>query len=90
MGTLLRLGLLAGIGGALYNHFRNKGQTGSGGNQGTLGTYPESGDSAPVHSSGFVRDAGPAAQRDTAGRDWDKVDQQSDESFPASDAPGTY
>lgn len=37
-----------------------------------------------------VRDAGPAAMRDTDARTWTPVDQQSDESFPASDPPGNY
>jgi hypothetical protein len=36
-----------------------------------------------------VRNAGPEAMR-TPPRDWDKADQASDESFPASDPPGTY
>ena len=36
-----------------------------------------------------VRDAGPSAMRDTPGG-WSKVDQQIDESFPASDPPATY
>ena len=34
-----------------------------------------------------TRDAGPAAMRDPARRDWNGVDQASDESFPASDPP---
>ncbi len=40
---------------------------------------------SPVH----IRDAGPDDMRDKP-RKWDKVDQASDESFPASDPPSTY
>lgn len=40
---------------------------------------------SPVH----VRDAGPADMRDKP-KKWDKIDQASDESFPASDPPSTY
>lgn len=36
-----------------------------------------------------VRNAGPEAMRDKPG-DWDRTDQASDESFPASDPPATY
>lgn len=36
-----------------------------------------------------VRDAGPAAMADRP-EGWSKVDQQSDESFPASDPPANY
>lgn len=39
---------------------------------------------------GDVRAAGPRAMRDGPGRSWDKVDQASDESFPASDPPSYY
>ena len=39
---------------------------------------------------GRVRDAGPEAMRDSPTREWTKTDQESDESFPASDAPGNY
>ncbi len=34
-----------------------------------------------------VRDAGPEAMKDKPVRKWDKVDEASDESFPASDPP---
>jgi hypothetical protein len=37
-----------------------------------------------------VRDAGPDAMRDPPRGHWSAVDQASDESFPASDPPGTY
>lgn len=44
-----------------------------------------------ANGTGFsqVRNAGPAAMA-SASQHWDSVDQASDESFPASDAPGNY
>jgi hypothetical protein len=39
-----------------------------------------------VGHSGAARSAGPDAMRDPP-KDWEKVDQASDESFPASDPP---
>lgn len=44
------------------------------------------GESAPGNFD-QTRNAGPDAMRDTPRRDWDKVDQAVDESFPASDPP---
>ncbi|MBU2956047.1 hypothetical protein Q4511_11010 [Paracoccus sp. 1_MG-2023] len=37
----------------------------------------------------IVRDAGPDQMRD-APQDWDIVDEEMDESFPASDPPANY
>lgn len=41
-------------------------------------------------AGGAVRDAGPDAMRDPPGRPWTKVDEESDQSFPASDPPANY
>lgn len=40
-------------------------------------------------AAGAVRDAGPEAMEHPPKR-WDIVDEQSDQSFPASDPPGNY
>jgi len=45
---------------------------------------------APGDNLAKVRDAGPEAMADKPGSEWTKADQASDESFPASDPPGTY
>ncbi|HZV57276.1 MAG TPA: hypothetical protein VFF89_06330, partial [Sphingobium sp.] len=37
-----------------------------------------------------VRDAGPEHMRDGRAQTWDRTDEASDESFPASDPPATY
>ena len=41
----------------------------------------------PVGQSGAARSAGPEAMRDPP-EEWEKTDQSSDESYPASDPPG--
>ncbi|HWL57616.1 MAG TPA: hypothetical protein VNQ78_13225 [Paracoccus sp. (in: a-proteobacteria)] len=43
----------------------------------------------PTPRLGNVRDAGPEAMKNPP-RDWDAVDEQADESFPASDPPANY
>lgn len=40
----------------------------------------------PAHNTAEPRDAGPPAM-EYPPKDWDRVDQASDESFPASDPP---
>jgi hypothetical protein len=46
-------------------------------------------DTEPASSVGNGRPAGPQSMRDPPS-DWDKVDEASDESFPASDPPAFY
>jgi hypothetical protein len=42
-----------------------------------------------AYAGGHVRDAGPAAMQEPP-KSWSKIDEASDESFPASDPPATY
>lgn len=44
----------------------------------------------PGENLAKVRDAGPEAMADKPRREWTAADEASDESFPASDPPGTY
>lgn len=37
-----------------------------------------------------IRDAGPEAMRSETSRPWQKEDEESDQSFPASDPPANY
>ncbi len=72
----LGAGLLAGW------FWRMRGKSGPGARPAITGT----GGHGAVGDSGAARSAGPEAMRDPP-QDWDKVDQASDESFPASDPP---
>lgn len=44
----------------------------------------------PGQGGNPVRDAGAEAMRDGGARAWSRVDEASDQSFPASDPPATY
>ena len=75
---LLKLAALGAIGYAGYTYYQKNRESGHrvafAGNQG----------------SATVRDAGPDAMRDEPIDGWSKTDEESDESFPASDPPGNY
>jgi len=75
--------VIAGFGAALFARRRR------GGNGEVPAPALERGKAppGPVGRSGAARSAGPEAMRDPP-EDWEKVDQASDESFPASDPPG--
>ena len=74
---MLRLLALAGLGYAGYRYYQKNSPHSSAafaGNQGDA----------------RIRDAGPAAMRTTPSRPWAKEDEESDQSFPASDPPANY
>ncbi|MFD1107376.1 hypothetical protein [Sphingobium olei] len=76
MKGLLKLAIVTGLGAFAFKGWRD-----------WMGTaQPREDDRGPAGSSGIVRDAGPQ----TGDTEWDKVDEQVDESFPASDPPGNY
>ncbi|HEY0150062.1 MAG TPA: hypothetical protein VGB70_13805 [Allosphingosinicella sp.] len=84
-------GLLAGFGAALAGGIGyllatrlRGGRGGQGG--GHSAALSGSGAHGAVGNSGAARQAGPDAMRDPP-KEWTKVDEASDESFPASDPP---
>lgn len=79
--TLLKLAALGTIGFVGYLAFRD-GQEGA--------TPSRAGEGSGKAGHPLVRDAGPSAMTDKPRRDWTRVDESSDESFPASDPPANY
>lgn len=78
MKALLKLTLLSGLGAIVWKRWD------------ASQAKPVADDRGPIGSSGIVRDAGADAQPGMDADDWDVVDEQNDESFPASDPPGNY
>lgn len=76
MKTLLRIGFWAALGGLFFWILNRAAQK-----QALAADGPH---------FPHVRDAGPDFQEGIDADDWDLVDEQSDESFPASDPPGNY
>jgi hypothetical protein len=74
----------AGLGYALSSFLRRRSAGGAG--PGARPAISGSGGHGAVGESGAARSAGPEAMRDPP-KEWSKVDEASDESFPASDPP---
>ena len=73
----------AGLGYLATRLWRQRGGDSSGGSRPALSG---GGGHGAVGDSGAARSAGPDSMRDPP-REWEQVDQASDESFPASDPP---
>lgn len=76
---VLRLAALGALGFAGYKFFQKS-------RKGSRAAFAE----GQPDYEGAVRDAGPEAMADPPKRQWTKTDEESDESFPASDPPGRY
>lgn len=74
---IIKLAALGAIGYAGYKYYEK--------NYG-----PSSAAFADNQGDATVRDAGASTMRDKPARDWTKTDEESDESFPASDPPANY
>ena len=75
---LATLGALGYVGYKFYERRKENGNAAFATGQGGDGNFSQ------------VRDSGPSAMADTPRRDWTKADEESDESFPASDPPANY
>ena len=77
---LIKLAALGALGFVGYRYFQKRNETNEAFAAGQAG------------GSNFaqVRDAGPSATATGKGQGWDKVDEEVDESFPASDPPANY
>jgi hypothetical protein len=84
--TGLGAALAAGIGYLLATRLRGRGGGGDDEGHGGSAALSGSGAAGAVGTSGAARSAGPEAMRDPPS-EWTKVDEASDESFPASDPP---
>jgi len=79
--ALLKLAALGALGYVAYRYYQH-----------------QKSESAPAFAAGQtngqnfsqVREAGPHAMADKPRREWEKADEQSDQSFPASDPPANY
>lgn len=74
---MLKMLALGGLGYAGYRYYQKNIQRSSAAFAGNQGNSQ-------------IRDAGPESMRDKPSRNWTKTDEESDESFPASDPPANY
>jgi uncharacterized membrane protein YebE (DUF533 family) len=79
--ALIKLAALAALGYVGYKYYEKSRQEGNA----AFATGQATGENFAK-----VRDAGPEAMADKPQREWTPEDEASDESFPASDPPGTY
>ena len=75
---------MAALGAGAYALLRRKHDTSDGDKPAAFA------DDQPAATDNPVRDAGPEAMRDPPAGGWTAVDEESDQSFPASDPPGNY
>jgi hypothetical protein len=76
--------IMAALGAGAYALTRRKRDSGADGSHAAFA------DDQSAKTDNPVRDAGPDAMRDPPRRAWSTVDEESDQSFPASDPPGNY